>query len=130
PYRGWEIYEKGIYDILTNTRENYGNIKCYISENGMGVEGEERFVNADGVIEDDYRIEFVSDHLKYVHQAIQEGTNCVGYHMWTFMDCWSWLNAYKNRYGFYRVDLKNNFERYPKASSFWLAEVAARNAID
>ena len=36
PYRGWEIYEKGIYDILTNTRENYGNIKCYISENGMG----------------------------------------------------------------------------------------------
>lgn len=70
PYRGWEIYEKGIYDILTNTRENYGNIKCYISENGMGVEGEERFVNADGVIEDDYRIEFVSDHLKYVHLSL------------------------------------------------------------
>ena len=73
PYRGWEIYEKGIYDILTNTRENYGNIKCYISENGMGVEGEERFVNDEGIIEDDYRIEFVKEHLKYVHQAIQEG---------------------------------------------------------
>lgn len=47
-----------------------------ISENGMGVEGEERFVNSEGIIEDDYRIEFVTDHLKYVHQAIQEGTNC------------------------------------------------------
>ena len=95
PYRGWEIYEKGIYDILTNTRENYDNIKCFISENGMGVEGEERYVNEQGMIEDDYRIEFVTDHLKYVHQAIQEGTNCLGYHMWTCMDNWSWTNAYK-----------------------------------
>ncbi len=40
PYRGWEIYEKGIYDILINVRDHYGNIPCYISENGMGVEGE------------------------------------------------------------------------------------------
>jgi len=129
PYRGWEIYEKGIYDILTNTRENYGNIKCYISENGMGVEGEERFVNANGVIEDDYRIEFVSDHLKYVHQAIQEGTNCVGYHMWTCMDNWSWTNAYKNRYGFISVDLANDAKRTVKKSGRWFKEVSDNNGF-
>lgn len=129
PYRGWEIYEKGIYDILTNTRENYGNIKCYISENGMGVEGEERFVNADGVIEDDYRIEFVCDHLKYVHQAIQEGTNCVGYHMWTCMDNWSWTNAYKNRYGFISVDLANDAKRTVKKSGRWFKEVSDNNGF-
>lgn len=129
PYRGWEIYEKGIYDILTNTRENYGNIKCYISENGMGVEEEERFVNADGVIEDDYRIEFVSDHLKYVHQAIQEGTNCVGYHMWTCMDNWSWTNAYKNRYGFISVDLANDAKRTVKKSGRWFKEVSDNNGF-
>uniref|UniRef100_UPI0035A0AFD4 glycoside hydrolase family 1 protein n=1 Tax=Streptococcus ferus TaxID=1345 RepID=UPI0035A0AFD4 len=46
PYRGWEIYEKGIYDIMINVRDNYGNIPCFISENGMGVEGEERYINA------------------------------------------------------------------------------------
>ena len=130
PYRGWEIYEKGIYDILTNTRENYGNIKCYISENGMGVEGEERFVNADGVIEDDYRIEFVSDHLKYVHQAIQEGTNCVGYHMWTCMDNWSWTNAYKNRYGFISVDLENDRKRSIKKSGYWFKQVSDNNGFE
>lgn len=88
-YRGWEIYEKGIYDILTNVRENYGNIRCYISENGMGVENEERFINEAGQVEDDYRIDFVKDHLRYVHQAIQEGSNVQGYHMWTCMDNWS-----------------------------------------
>lgn len=129
PYRGWEIYEKGIYDILTNTRENYGNIRCYISENGMGVEGEERFINDQGQIEDDYRIEFVKDHLSYVHQAIQEGTNCVGYHMWTCMDNWSWLNAYKNRYGFIAVDLAQEGKRTIKKSGHWYKTVSDNNGF-
>ena len=55
-----------------NLKENYGNIRCYISENGMGVEGEERFVNEQGIIEDDYRIEFVQDHLKWVHKRFKK----------------------------------------------------------
>lgn len=130
PYRGWEIYEKGVYDILTNLRENYGNIKCYISENGMGVEGEERYVNDQGIIEDDYRIEFVQDHLKYVHQAIQEGSNVRGYHMWTCMDNWSWTNAYKNRYGLIAVDLDNNHKRTIKKSGRWFNELAKNNGFE
>jgi 6-phospho-beta-glucosidase len=44
PYRGWEIYEKGIYDLLINLRDNYGNLPCFISENGMGVENEQPFL--------------------------------------------------------------------------------------
>ena len=130
PYRGWEIYEKGIYDIFINVRDNYGNIPCYISENGMGVEGEERFINEEGQIEDDYRIEFVQNHLKYVHQAIQEGANCKGYHMWTCMDNWSWLNAYKNRYGFISVDLVNDGKRTIKKSGHWFKQVADKNGFE
>ncbi|WP_265459670.1 glycoside hydrolase family 1 protein [Enterococcus sp. HY326] len=130
PYRGWEIYEKGIYDILTNTRENYGNIPCFISENGMGVEGEEKYINADGQIEDDYRIEFISGHLKYVSQAIAEGTNCLGYHMWTCMDNWSWMNAYKNRYGFIAVDLDQDGKRTIKKSGYWFKELAETNQFE
>lgn len=129
PYRGWEIYEKGIYDTLMNLKENYGNIRCYISENGMGVEGEERFVNEQGIIEDDYRIEFVQDHLKWVHQAIQEGSNVQGYHMWTCMDNWSWLNAYKNRYGFIAVDLDDDAKRTIKKSGRWFKEMTANNGF-
>lgn len=130
PYRGWEIYEKGIYDILTNLRENYGNIKCFISENGMGVEGEERYINKEGRIEDDYRIEFVKDHLKYVHKALEEGSNVHGYHMWTCMDNWSWTNAYKNRYGFISVDLDNNRKRTIKKSGYWFNKMTANNGFD
>ncbi|MCM3355015.1 glycoside hydrolase family 1 protein [Bacillus halotolerans] len=129
PHRGWEIYEKGVYDILINLKENYGNIECFISENGMGVEGEERFRDEQGMIQDDYRIEFIKEHLKWIHRAIQEGSNVKGYHLWTFMDNWSWTNAYKNRYGFVSVNLKKDGERTVKKSGKWFKELAEKNGF-
>lgn len=130
PYRGWEIYEKGIYDLLINLRDNYSNIPCFISENGMGVEGEERYINEEGVIEDDYRIDFIKGHLKYVHQALEEGVYVKGYHMWTCMDNWSWTNAYKNRYGFISVDLEDEGKRTIKKSGRWFKEMTAANGFE
>ncbi|WP_375748675.1 glycoside hydrolase family 1 protein [Vibrio sp. HN007] len=127
PHRGWEIYEKGVYDILINLRDNYGNLPCYISENGMGVEGEEKFL-VDGQIQDDYRIEFIKGHLSWLHQGVSEGANCIGYHLWTFIDNWSWSNAYKNRYGFYQLDLKTQ-KRSVKKSGEWFAEVSKNNGF-
>lgn len=127
PHRGWEIYEKGIYDIMINLRDNYGNVPCFISENGMGVEGEEKFLK-EGQIQDTYRIEFIKDHLTWLHQAIQEGADCRGYHLWTFIDNWSWCNAYKNRYGFYRLDLETQ-QRTKKLSGEWFAQVSKNNGF-
>lgn len=129
-YRGWEIYEKGIYDIAMNIKNNYGNIPWYVSENGMGVQEEERFINNEGIIEDDYRIEFIKEHLTWLHKGISEGSNCFGYHLWTFMDNWSWLNGYKNRYGFFRVDIENNFKRSIKKSGLWFKKVAESNCLE
>jgi len=94
------------------------------------VSEEERYMDAHDIIQDTYRIDFVSDHLKALHQAIEEGSPCFGYHMWTFTDCWSWLNAYKNRYGYYRLDLTNGYARTPKEISFWMADVIAHNGFD
>ncbi|ASK62411.1 6-phospho-beta-glucosidase [Virgibacillus phasianinus] len=127
PYRGWEIYEKGVYDILIDLRDNYGNIECFISENGMGVQNEERFME-ENVIQDTYRIAFIKDHLKWIHRALEEGANVKGYHLWTLMDNWSWLNAYKNRYGFISVDLKT-MTRTPKKSAWWFKEVIRNNGF-
>ncbi|WP_234125108.1 glycoside hydrolase family 1 protein [Clostridium hydrogenum] len=128
PYRGWEIYPKAIYDIAINIKENYNNIPWYISENGMGVEGEEKFRNKDGMIEDKYRIDFVREHLECLHKGIEEGSNCFGYHMWTPIDCWSWSNAYKNRYGFISLNLENQ-EKTIKESGYWFKEVAENNGF-
>ena len=127
-YRGWEIYEKGIYDILVNVRENYGNIPCFISENGMGVEDEGRFIDENGMIQDDYRIDFYKDHLKWVHKAMEEGTNVKGFHCWTFIDNWSWLNGYKNRYGLISLNTET-FERTVKKSGKWYQSLAGQNGF-
>lgn len=128
PYRGWEIYPKALYDVAIMMKEQYNNIPWYVSENGMGVAKEERFMNEAGMIEDDYRIEFMQEHLDYLHQGISEGSNCFGYHAWTFVDCWSWLNGYRNRYGFYYMDL-TTFERSVKKSGLWFKATAENNGF-
>lgn len=127
PHRGWEIYESGVYDIAMMIKEDYDNIEWILTENGMGVEGEEKF-KQDGVIQDDYRIEFIEDHLKVLHQAIEEGANCHGYMLWTFVDCWSWLNAYKNRYGLVELDLETQ-ERTIKKSAHWFKTLSQNNGF-
>ncbi len=50
--------------------------------------------------------------------------------MWTCMDNWSWLNAYKNRYGFISVDLKNAQKRTIKKSGYWFKKTADNNGFD
>ena len=128
PYRGWEIYPKAIYDIAKNVQDHYGNIPWFISENGMGVEGEEQYINAEGKIEDDYRIDFYEEHLTQLAKAMEEGSNCFGYHAWTGIDCWSWNNAYKNRYGFIALDLRTQ-ERTVKKSGEWLKKMASEHGF-
>lgn len=123
PHRGWEIYPHALYDIAINLRDNYGNIEWIVSENGMGVEGEEKFRGSDGAIQDDYRIDFIKEHLTELARGIDEGSNCIGYHLWTFIDCWSWLNAYKNRYGLVELDLETQ-ERRIKKSGRWYKQLA------
>lgn len=128
PYRGWEIYPQAIYDIACNVRDNLGNIPWYISENGMGVEGEEKYRNAEGFIEDDYRIDFFKEHLAWLHKGIEEGSNCFGFHAWTPIDCWSWMNAYKNRYGYIALDLATQ-QKTIKKSGYWMRDVIANNGF-
>ncbi|MGL5254648.1 MAG: glycoside hydrolase family 1 protein [Brevinema sp.] len=130
PYRGWEIYPQGIYDTLIDIRDNYNNIETFISENGMGVENEERFRNTEGYIEDNYRIEFIKDHLSLVNKAISEGCACKGYHLWTFVDNWSWQNAYKNRYGYVELNLGQNNKRIIKKSGHWLKETIKNRSFE
>lgn len=127
PHRGWEIYEDGVYDIAMMIKQDYDNIEWILTENGMGVEGEEKF-KQDGMIQDDYRIEFIEDHLKVLHQAIEDGANCHGYMLWTFVDCWSWLNAYKNRYGLVELDLETQ-ARTIKKSGHWFKALSQHNGF-
>ena len=128
PHKNWEIYPEAMYDIAINIRDNYGNIPWYVSENGMGVYGEEQFMDKNGMIVDDYRIDFITEHLQFIHKGIKEGSNCFGYHLWAPIDCWSWVNAYRNRYGFISLDLLTQTKTIKK-SGYWFKEVAENNGF-
>ena len=128
--RGWEIYPQGIYDFATTMTRDYPDLEWFVSENGIGVEEDCAERDEQGRICDGaYRVPFVRDHLAWIARAIGEGAKCRGYHYWGAIDCWSWNNAFKNRYGFVEVDLAHDYARVPKQSSDWIRKVARTHAI-
>lgn len=123
PSRGWEIYPRIIYDMAMRIKNDYRNIDWFVAESGMGVENEAQYRNRDGVIEDNYRIAFISEHLYYTLLAREEGANCHGYMLWAFTDNVSPMNAFKNRYGLIEIDLENNRARRAKKSASWFRQL-------
>lgn len=129
-HRGWEIYPKIMYDMAIRIKEEYGNIEWIVTENGMGVENESRFKDESGVIQDDYRIEFIADHLRWLLKAVEEGANCKGYMVWAFTDNVSPQNAFKNRYGLVEIDLENNRTRRIKKSGYWFQKLCRERRFE
>lgn len=127
--KGWEIYPQALYDIALNIRDNYGNIPWFVSENGMGVSKEERYLNEEGIIQDDYRIQFIQEHLYWLAKGMAEGSNCFGFHLWTPIDCWSWMNAYRNRYGFISNNIHTQVKTIKK-SGRWFRKVVEENQLE
>nr|WP_279115145.1 glycoside hydrolase family 1 protein [Enterobacter soli] len=121
--RGWEIYPRIIYDMAMRIKNDYRNIRWFVAESGMGVENEAQFRNRDGIIEDNYRIDFISEHLYYTLLAREEGANCHGYMLWAFTDNVSPMNAFKNRYGLIEIDLDDNRARRAKKSATWFRQL-------
>ena len=128
--RGWEIYPQGLYDFGMDCAKNYPDLEWFVSENGIGIMDEYKNRDAEGTIQDDYRVDFVRQHLEWVAKAIDEGAKCRGYHYWAVIDNWSWANAFKNRYGFVEVDLMDGYKRRLKKSAAWLKQVATTHVVD
>lgn len=123
-----EIWPEALYDIAKNIQNNYGNIPWYIAEIGIAMDLESEGAPKEGVIDDSFRTELLKEHLIELHKAIEEGSNCFGVHMWTFIDCWSWTNSFKRRYGFYRLDLESG-KRIIKKNALWFSEVSKNNGF-
>ncbi|MBD7911097.1 glycoside hydrolase family 1 protein [Clostridium cibarium] len=116
---GWEISPEAFVDGTKMLKERYGDIKLYVTENGLG--------DIDLIIEDEIldvpRAKFIEEHLRAVKKAISEGVNLKGYYAWSVIDLLSWLNGYKKQYGFIYVDHNNNLARKKKYSYYWYKNV-------
>ena len=81
---------------------------------------------------DDYRINYLNDHLVQVWEAIEDGVEVMGYTSWGCIDLVSASTAeLKKRYGYIYVDRHDDgsgtLERYKKKSFYWYKEVIATN---
>ncbi|WP_338556111.1 6-phospho-beta-glucosidase [Erwinia sp. E_sp_B01_3] len=121
---GWQIDPKGLRLLLNDLYDRYQK-PLFIVENGLGALDK---VEADGCIHDDYRIDYLNDHLMQVSEAIADGVDVLGYTSWGPIDLVSASKAQlSKRYGFIYVDRddqgKGTLERSRKKSFYWYQRV-------
>ncbi|EES3543257.1 6-phospho-beta-glucosidase BglB [Escherichia coli] len=121
---GWQIDPVGLRVLLNTLWDRYQK-PLFIVENGLGAKDS---VEADGSIQDDYRIAYLNDHLVQGNEAIADGVDIMGYTSWGPIDLVSASHSQMSkRYGFIYVDRDDNGEgsltRTRKKSFGWYAEV-------
>lgn len=126
---GWPIDPLGLRYCMN---EIYDRIQkpIFIVENGMGAIDK---ADENGYVEDDYRIDYLQQHLSAMADAILiDGVDCLGYTMWGPIDLISLSTGeMKKRYGFIYVDMddKGNgtLNRTKKKSYYWMKHIIETN---
>ncbi|WP_272509036.1 6-phospho-beta-glucosidase [Clostridium ganghwense] len=125
---GWQIDPKGLR-ITCNTLFDRYQKPLFIVENGLGAVDK---IEEDGSIIDDYRIEYLREHVKEMKEAVLDGVELIGYTSWGCIDIVSASTGeMKKRYGFIYVDKDNDgngtLERSRKKSFYWYKKVIESN---
>lgn len=125
---GWTIDAMGLRWVLNKLYDRY-QIPIMVVENGLGAIDK---VSDDGEIHDQYRIDYVDQHVKAMRQALKDGVNLIGYTYWGCTDVVSASTGeFKKRYGFIFVnkfdDGSGDFSRKEKDSFYWYKNLIAHN---
>ena len=125
---GWQIDPKGLRYSLNEIWDRY-QIPIMVVENGLGAYDK---IEEDGSINDDYRIDYLREHIAQMHEAVLDGVDLIGYTPWGCIDLVSASTGeYAKRYGFIFVerydDGTGDFSRRKKKSFDWYKKVIASN---
>ena len=125
---GWQIDPKGLRYSLNEIYARYGK-PMMVVENGLGAYDT---VADDGSIHDDYRIEYLREHIRQMREAVIDGVDLLGYTPWGCIDLVSASTGeMAKRYGFIYVDKHDDgtgtLERKRKDSFFWYQKVIESN---
>ncbi|HEM3077018.1 TPA: 6-phospho-beta-glucosidase [Streptococcus suis] len=128
---GWQIDPVGLRITLNKLYDRY-QVPLFIVENGLGALDK---VEADGSIQDGYRISYLEKHIQQMYEAIEDGVELMGYTPWGCIDLVSASTSeMSKRYGFIYVDAddqgQGSFDRSRKASFYWYKDVIASNGAN
>ena len=126
---GWEIDPMGFRATMREIDSRY-HLPMIITENGLGAYDKLE----DGKVHDDYRIDYLRQHIEQIQQALTDGCQVMGYCPWSAIDLVSTHQGVTKRYGLIYVD-RDEFDlktlnRYRKDSFYWYKKVIATNGSD
>ena len=121
---GWEVNPGAFYTMLMRVKNDY-NRDIYITENGIACK-DNTLVR--GVVQDDDRIAYISDHLGELHRAIMDGARVKGYYAWSLMDNFEWTHGFSKKFGLIKTDYKTQ-GRAIKKSGFFYRDVISKNGL-
>ena len=126
---GWPIDPLGLRYCLNELYDRYQK-PLFVVENGMGAVDQP---DADGAIHDDYRCEYLADHLRALMDAVEiDHVPVLGYTMWGPIDLVSLSTGeMRKRYGNVYVDMDDkgngSLARSKKSSYDWMRHVIETN---
>lgn len=128
---GWQIDPVGLRLVLNQFWDRWQK-PLFIVENGLGARDQLVEVDGEKTVVDDYRIQYLNDHLVQVGEALEDGVDVLGYTSWGCIDIVSASTAQlSKRYGFIYVDRNDDgsgtLDRYRKKSFHWYADVIRTN---
>lgn len=127
----WRMDPLGFYNCLSQYWDRYEK-PIMIAENGLGALDT---VEEDGSIHDDYRIDYLRQHILQLKECIKDGVDILAYLSWGPIDIVSSSSAeMSKRYGYIYVDqddLGNGTKKRLKKDSFyWYKHVIETNGED
>lgn len=128
---GWQIDPKGLRHALNQLYDRYQK-PLFVAENGLGAID---VPDENGIVQDDYRIDYLRVHIEQMKEAIADGVNLFGYTWWGPIDMISASTSQMSkRYGFIYVDQDDlghgTLARSRKKSFGWYQKVIASNGSD
>ena len=123
---GWEVYPRGLSDLLTRLKRDWGDPVLMITENGAAYD-DERMEGPQ--VADLDRIAYLRAHLREALAAIASGVRLEGYFLWSLMDNFEWACGYAKRFGITHVDYRTQARTWKKSAS-WYQGVIASNGAD
>jgi beta-glucosidase len=115
---GWEIHAPSLTTTLTRITKDLPGVPLYITENGGAFPDK----LANGVVDDQDRIDYFASHLHAAFDAVDLGVDLRGYYAWSLMDNLEWAEGWTKRFGIVRVS-ENYLTRIPKQSFEFLRTV-------
>jgi beta-glucosidase len=112
---GYEYWPQGVEHCARRAATATG-LPVLITESGIATE------------DDTERITYLTEVLRGVRRALDDGVDIRGYFVWSLLDNFEWMHGFGPKFGLHSVN-PETFVRDPKPSAGWFGEVARSNRL-